>query len=681
MKRVLGLGLVCGLMTLLSSSLSFAQQKEYASWTEWNHANRHLFDGSTTSNIGLQESLNAPQSFAHQANGTVVVVPTYFTDATAFDAMFPGLPVEDFEDSLSMPGGTPGCDEPANENSDDDCFEPGDIIPQLSLRTFEGIRSGCPVECPMVALGDGVLGVPTTVIAGPNFFTDTLLLETTAEVCALGMDLVIPSPELLNITITTQSGVVNTTAMANNTGLFWGLATDEDPIVSIHFVSPSGGGELLDNIRLGLNTCVTEADLSITKDDGLSTVVAGTSNTYTIVAGNAGPNDVVGASVVDTFLADLSCQWTCIAAGGASCAAGPVSGDINDSVDLPNGGSATYTVNCDVDSASTGMLSNTATITVPVDVTDPDPTNNSATDTTAIAVASDLAVSLTTPVASVNPGDRVDYTLLLSNVGPSDQVSASVFDNFAPELLNVAWTCSPGAGASCVAGGSGNINETVDIPAGGQVSFAINAEVDSNFVGTISNSASSQVAAGSSDPVAANNADNVDISVISPADITAEKTVTGDFALGGTVIYSIVLSNNGSQTQFDNPGDEMVDQVPAELSVIDANADAGVIGINGNEVTWNGSIAAGAQVNISIVAVVNPNQNGGFIENQAQIFFDNDGDGINEANTLSTDPFSGGATVFGVAAAVPTLSLRGLVVMSLLFVGLAWWRQRLKPQR
>jgi len=679
-KRVLGLGLVCGLMTLLSSSLSFAQQKEYASWTEWNHANRHLSNLLSTSNLGFLGSQQPLQNFTHQSNGTVVVSPTYFTDAAAFDAMFPGLPVEDFEDSLSVPGGTPGCDEPANENSDDDCFEPGDIVPQLSLRTFEGARAGCPVECPMVALGDGVVGT-TGIVVGANFFIDTVLLETTAEVCALGMDLLIPTPETLDIIITTQSGMASTTAMASNTGLFWGLATNQDPIVSIHFVSPSGGGELLDNIRLGLNTCVTEVDLSITKDDGLSTVAAGTSNTYTIVASNAGPNDVVGASVVDTFPADLSCQWTCSAAGGASCAAGPVAGDINDSVDLPNGGSATYTANCDVDSASTGMLSNTATITVPVDVTDPDPANNSATDTTAIAVASDLAVSLTTPVASVNPGDMVGYTLLLTNAGPSDQVSASVFDNFPPELLNVAWTCSPGAGASCVAGGSGNINETVDIPAGSQVSFAINAEVDSNFVGTISNSASSQVAAGSSDPVAANNVDNVDISVISPADISAEKAVTGDFVLGGTVIYSIVLSNNGSQTQFDNPGDEMVDQVPAELSVIDANADAGVITINGNEVTWNGSIAAGAQVNISIVAVVNPNQNGGFIENQAQIFFDSDGDGINEANALSADPFSGGATVFGVAAAVPTLSLRGLVVMSLLFVGLAWWRQRLKPLR
>lgn len=36
-------------------------------------------------------------------------------------------------------------------------------------------------------------------------------------------------------------------------------------------------------------------------------------------------------------------EWTCVASGGASCTAGPVNGDINDSVDLPAGSSVGYT--------------------------------------------------------------------------------------------------------------------------------------------------------------------------------------------------------------------------------------------------------------------------------------------------------------------------------------------------
>jgi len=70
-----------------------------------------------------------------------------------------------------------------------------------------------------------------------------------------------------------------------------------------------------------------------------------------------------------------------VSTGGALCTAGPVDGDISDSIDLFAGSSATYTATCTVDpAASFEVLSNTATITVPGGVTDPDPGNNTATD-------------------------------------------------------------------------------------------------------------------------------------------------------------------------------------------------------------------------------------------------------------------------------------------------------------
>lgn len=50
-------------------------------------------------------------------------------------------------------------------------------------------------------------------------------------------------------------------------------------------------------------------------------------------------------------------------------------------MDLEAGSSATYTATCTVDpAASFVVLSNTATITEPGGVTDPDPSNNTATD-------------------------------------------------------------------------------------------------------------------------------------------------------------------------------------------------------------------------------------------------------------------------------------------------------------
>src|SRR5690606_15939935 len=72
-----------------------------------------------------------------------------------------------------------------------------------------------------------------------------------------------------------------------------------------------------------------EADLSITKTDGKAFQVSGINSFYTIVVSNAGPSDAPNATVTDIFPASItSVAWTCVGAGGATCAASG-SGDIN----------------------------------------------------------------------------------------------------------------------------------------------------------------------------------------------------------------------------------------------------------------------------------------------------------------------------------------------------------------
>ncbi|HRI03767.1 MAG TPA: DUF2012 domain-containing protein [Pyrinomonadaceae bacterium] len=125
---------------------------------------------------------------------------------------------------------------------------------------------------------------------------------------------------------------------------------------------------------------LASADLSITKTDGVASVTAGGSTTYTITASNAGPDAVSGATVADTFPASLTVAgWTCVGAGGGTCTAAG-SGNINDTnVNLPVGGSVTYTAPAAVSAGASGTIANTATVSS--SVTDPTPGNNSATDT------------------------------------------------------------------------------------------------------------------------------------------------------------------------------------------------------------------------------------------------------------------------------------------------------------
>jgi uncharacterized repeat protein (TIGR01451 family) len=162
------------------------------------------------------------------------------------------------------------------------------------------------------------------------------------------------------------------------------------------------------------------ADLSITKTDGVASVTAGGSTTYTITASNAGPDPAPGSTVADTFDAVLTCTWTCVGAGGGTCIANGA-GNISDTVNLPVGGSVTYTASCTISGAASGNLVNTATVAAGAPAVDPAPGNNSATDTDTVGPAN------IAPIFAYNPasGGQVDFTGG-TTVGTQGSASVSV---------------------------------------------------------------------------------------------------------------------------------------------------------------------------------------------------------------------------------------------------------------
>ena len=105
-----------------------------------------------------------------------------------------------------------------------------------------------------------------------------------------------------------------------------------------------------------------------------------------------GPSTVTGAKVTDTMPSrthqrDLDLRRSQLP--GEVC-----NGNINNfSIDLPCGGSVTFTVTATV-TATPGTLSNTATVSVPNGVTDPTPGNNSATDTDTLTRRSSAGTSV-----------------------------------------------------------------------------------------------------------------------------------------------------------------------------------------------------------------------------------------------------------------------------------------------
>ncbi|MEM8994668.1 MAG: hypothetical protein AAGF23_07730, partial [Acidobacteriota bacterium] len=410
------------------------------------------------------------------------------------------------------------------------------------------------------------------------------------------------------------------------------------------------------------DTLVAEADIAVTKTNGGTSLVPGTSTTYTVVASNLGPSDDPSVRVVDTLSPALGCTWTSAAAGGASGSAGSGTGDLSETLDLPAGASVTYTLVCDIDAGATGTLSNSASVTGSFDG---DAGNNSATDTDTLAGSADVGVTKTNGTTDSVPGTSTTYTVVASNAGPSDDPSVQVVD-MPPSSLACTWTSAAAGGASGSAGsGSGGLSETLDLPAGASMTYTFVCDIDSGATGTISNAAT---VTGSFDGVAANDSATDTDTLTGSADVGVTKTNgTAESVPGAATTYTVVASNAGPS---DDPGVQVVDVLPPELACTWTSAAAG--GASGSAGSGTGDLSetldlpAGASVTYTLVCDIDAGATG-TLGNTATVTGSFDGaDGNNSAtdtDTLSqsadvgvtktngrTDSIPGTATTYTVVA-------------------------------
>lgn len=245
------------------------------------------------------------------------------------------------------------------------------------------------------------------------------------------------------------------------------------------------------------------ADLAITVSDGVATAVPGGAPViYTIQVSNAGPDAVEGATVTDDFPAGLGCSWTCAASPGSSCGAG--SGGLSDSIDLLAGGTATYTATCQIASAATGSVFNSAAVAAPEGIADPGG-NNTASDSAILTPQADLGITNTDGSSTATPGLTVVYTIVASNPGPSNAPGATVTDTPPVACVSFTWTCSGSAGGSCGASGSGAIGSSVNLPAGGSVTYTAICTIDPAASGSLVNTAGVATGAGVTETSVGNN--------------------------------------------------------------------------------------------------------------------------------------------------------------------------------
>lgn len=146
----------------------------------------------------------------------------------------------------------------------------------------------------------------------------------------------------------------------------------------------------------------------------------------------------------------------------------------------------------------------------------------------------DLAIEKTNGLSQVLPGQLVTYTIEVTNDGPNPAHEVAITDDLPESLVDVSWACEASPGSTClVPGGAGDVAGLVNIDVGGVVSLTVNAKLDSEARGTLTNIATVTPSATLVDPDLENNTaiDEDDIIPVATVDleVNGQDAVFPDF--------------------------------------------------------------------------------------------------------------------------------------------------------
>ncbi|MCX7719275.1 MAG: DUF11 domain-containing protein, partial [Candidatus Sumerlaeaceae bacterium] len=168
------------------------------------------------------------------------------------------------------------------------------------------------------------------------------------------------------------------------------------------------------------------ADLSITKTASTNRIFVGQPLTYTITVSNAGPSPATNVTMTDILPPSalfVSASTGCSEASGTvTCNLGTIAAGGSKQVQIV------------VIPQTTATLHNTAVVTG--DDSDPDTTDNQTpVVTTAVDPSADLMVDKSLSPLPAPVGQTLTYTIVVTNMGPSNATSVTVVDNVPPQFL------------------------------------------------------------------------------------------------------------------------------------------------------------------------------------------------------------------------------------------------------
>lgn len=313
------------------------------------------------------------------------------------------------------------------------------------------------------------------------------------------------------------------------------------------------------------------ADLGVTKEADVESVLPGGAITWTVTVTNEGPATARNVIVTDQLPEGITVEsvtpsvGTCGPARPGSplvCEIGAVA--VDDDV--------TVTIAATVGVDATGTLANAVSVTSP---DEDDPTDNATVVDTPVGAAADLVVTKAVSSGEVVAGGSASWTVTVTNNGPVTAPDVVVTDPLPAGVGAV--TLSSDACLLTAEGGPGSPTASTvvcsidDLAVDASFTVDITVEVDPTFRGTLENTASAT--SDLPDPTPGDGIATASVPVVVRFGLSVTKVADRTTAaIGEAITYTIEVANAGPSAAT---GVAVIEELPPGATVHDARVDEG----------------------------------------------------------------------------------------------------------
>ena len=398
-------------------------------------------------------------------------------------------------------------------------------------------------------------------------------------------------------------------------------------------------------------TVTSETDLFVSKT-GPSTSGADTDVTFTITAGNEGP-DTGPISLTDTLPGTMTFVSITQTSGPSfPCPTQPTPGSggtIDCSATLASGESATFSLVAHIPPGTAQGTTFTNTATVSGNGFDPNSENNSASTSVTVPIPqADLSVQKVGPDTAA-PNTDVSYSITVANPGPNAADSVSLTDTLPGTMTFVSIIQNSGPAFVCT-GGSTTTCSILSMPVGTTATFTLTGHIPAGTASGTTYTNVAHVSTTTDDPNPDNNSSLTELVVIT-SDLQAGKSGPAAAFAGNTISWTLTMTNNGPDAQS---AATISDTLPAGTTFVSLVQNTGPVATCSNPGAGNAgsvecsifSLGSGVSAQFTLTALINPSFLG-TLSNTDTVFGTN----------ADTNPNNNSATAMTVVTASADLSV------------------------